>query len=196
MGKVLTSGGAPAPRQEFIDPVDGMTVGHSREYVGDPCLRIDLVEFGGCDQGADGCPAVSATVGAREERVLAVEGDRADGAFDRAGVETDPAVIEEPAEHVPAGERVADRLRQTASSSLRFSSLTRGIDTSFVTDCAVNNRSHLPQIPQMCQKWTLTRKSFLVADIFSSGYHYTPIICLGYPRARHCIYAHFLAVHA
>jgi hypothetical protein len=46
---------------------------------------------------------LGAAVGAGEERVFAVERDRADGALDGVVVDFDPAVIEEEAEAGPAG---------------------------------------------------------------------------------------------
>ena len=60
-------------------------------------------------------PSFGAEVGAGEEVVLAAERDRTDGAFDRVGIEIDPAVVEEAAERGPAGECVSDRLGKTTA---------------------------------------------------------------------------------
>ena len=53
---------------------------------------------------------LAAAVGAGEERILAVERDRTDRAFDDVGVDLDAAVVEEAGQAVPARERIADRL--------------------------------------------------------------------------------------
>ena len=52
----------------------------------------------------------TALVGAGEQGVLAVEGDRADRALDHVGVDLDAAVVEEEAQPAPQLESVADRL--------------------------------------------------------------------------------------
>ena len=51
-----------------------------------------------------------AAVRACEERVLAVEGDRPDGALDHVAVDLDAAIIQEPGEALPPRECIADRL--------------------------------------------------------------------------------------
>ena len=84
------------------------------EDVGEVGVRIDVVELAGLDQRGDDRPVLAAAVGAGEERVLAVERDRADGALDGVGVDLDPAVVEEAREALPARERVADRLGELA----------------------------------------------------------------------------------
>ena len=45
-----------------------------------------------------------------EQRIFAIEGDRADCSFDRVGADLDAAVVEEAGQTLPARERVADRL--------------------------------------------------------------------------------------
>lgn len=47
-------------------------------------------------------------VGAGEQRIFPIEGDRPDGTFDGIGVDLDAAVIDEACQPVPARERVAD----------------------------------------------------------------------------------------
>ena len=54
---------APVPGQQFGDPL-GRIIGHSRENISEPGLRIDIVELGGLDQSIDGGGAVAALVGA------------------------------------------------------------------------------------------------------------------------------------
>ena len=68
----------------------------------DPCddvgqigFRIDGVEFGGLDQGRQHGPVLSAAVRSGEQGVLAVQGQRPDGALDGVVVDLDAAVVEE-----------------------------------------------------------------------------------------------------
>lgn len=58
--------------------------------------------------------AITALVGACEQSIFEVEGERTDGALDGVVVEIDAAIVEEVDEAVPARERVADRLADTA----------------------------------------------------------------------------------
>lgn len=53
---------------------------------------------------------LAATVGSGKQSVLAVEGERSDGALDDVVVDFDPAILEEERKPSPAGQRVADRL--------------------------------------------------------------------------------------
>lgn len=53
-------------------------------------------------------------VGAGEERILSIEGDGADTAFDDIGVDLGAAIVEEATEPSPARERVADRFGELA----------------------------------------------------------------------------------
>ena len=48
------------------------------ERVGEPGVRVDAVELGGLDQRGDDRPVGAAFVGAGEECVLPVQGDRPD----------------------------------------------------------------------------------------------------------------------
>ncbi len=63
----------PIPWQEFVEPVDGVIVDAS-QHVGEPSLRIDVIELGRRDQrGHDRGPA-SAAFGAGEQPRLATAG--------------------------------------------------------------------------------------------------------------------------
>ena len=42
----------PVPRQELVDPPGGV-IGQARQHVGEPGLRVDVVELGGLDQRVD-----------------------------------------------------------------------------------------------------------------------------------------------
>jgi hypothetical protein len=70
------------------------------EYVGEPSLRIDVVELGGLDQRVHHGGALAAAVGAGEQPRLAAKRDAAQG----------PAVGEKPDEAVPTLEHVVHRL--------------------------------------------------------------------------------------
>ena len=91
-----------------------MAVDDACEHVGEIGLRIDAVQLAGLDQRGDHGPVLAAAIGAREESVLAIEGDRADRTLDGVGVDLDPAVVEEAREAVPVRERVADGLGELA----------------------------------------------------------------------------------
>jgi hypothetical protein len=53
---------------------------------------------------------LAAAVRSGEERILAVDGDRPDSAFDDIGIDLDPAVIDEENEAIPAAKAITDRL--------------------------------------------------------------------------------------
>ena len=56
----------PVPRQEFVEPVDGV-IGDASKHVGEPGLRIDVVEFRRHDQRRHERGAIGAAFGAGEE---------------------------------------------------------------------------------------------------------------------------------
>ena len=87
-----------------------MAVDDAGDDVGEVGVRLDAVELAGLDERGDDGPMLGAAVGAGEQRVLAVEGEGPDGALDDVVVDLDAAVVEEPAQTLPARERVADRL--------------------------------------------------------------------------------------
>jgi hypothetical protein len=101
-------------RQELVDPRCWVTIGEAFERGGQPCVRVDVVEFAVFDQRGDHRPVVAAFVGAGEQGVLAIEGERTDGALDSVVVEIDATIVEEADQAVPAWERVADRLAEAA----------------------------------------------------------------------------------
>src|SRR6267154_5856189 len=105
----------PVPGQQIVKPAHWMSAGHAFQHVLEIGEGLDLVELGGSDEGADGCPSGAAAVGSGKQVVLATERDRADAALDGIGVEFDAAIIEEAAKCAPAGQGVADRIGQTAA---------------------------------------------------------------------------------
>ena len=84
----------PFPRQQFVQSRCGK-IGDAGEDVGEPGLRVNVVELGGGEEGAYGCPSGAAAVGACEQMVLTTERDRPDCALDDIGVDLDAAVVEE-----------------------------------------------------------------------------------------------------
>ena len=84
-----------------------MTTGKLGERFGQPGVRVDASDLAVLDQRGDDCPVVAALVGAREQGILAVEGQRSDRPLNGVGIELDAAIVEEDAEPVPAAERVA-----------------------------------------------------------------------------------------
>jgi len=64
-------------------------------------MLFDPVEFTGPDQGRDDGPVLSASIKSGEEGVLSVQGNGANGEFDRIVVELDATVVKEQTEAVP-----------------------------------------------------------------------------------------------
>ena len=85
-------------------------VGDAGEHVGEPGLRIDVVELGGDDQAVDDGGALAAAVGAGEQPCLAAERDAAQRSLGGIVGEADPAVVEEAGEGGPARQHVVDGL--------------------------------------------------------------------------------------
>ena len=51
--------GPPVPRQQLVELLSGMA-GDAGEHVGEPGLRIDVVQFGGDDQAVEDGGALAA----------------------------------------------------------------------------------------------------------------------------------------
>ena len=62
------------PGEELREPLDRM-IGDPAEHVGEPGLRIDVVELGRADQQGSGALAVAITTG--EQIILAADGNHA-----------------------------------------------------------------------------------------------------------------------
>ena len=75
-------------------------IGDAGEDIGEPGLRIDIVELRGLDQGVDDRTALPAAVGAAEQPRLAAERDAAERALGGIVGEADPAIVEEACERV------------------------------------------------------------------------------------------------
>ncbi len=89
-----------------------VTIDDLRDDVGEVGVRFDADKFAGLDQRGDDGPMLAAAVGAREERVFAIQGDRPDRALDDVGVDLDAAVVEEAGQALPTRERIADRFSE------------------------------------------------------------------------------------
>ena len=83
-------------------------IGQSGEDVGEPCLRVDIVELACFDQGVDGGGAASSGIGAGEHPVLPPDGHAAQAALGGIVGQADAAIVEETGEGFPAGEAVVD----------------------------------------------------------------------------------------
>src|SRR5215216_944730 len=65
---------APVPRQEFVNALGGV-IRQAGQHVGEPSLRIDIVEFGAGNEGVDGRGAPAALIGAGEGPISSSHGD-------------------------------------------------------------------------------------------------------------------------
>ena len=92
-GDGLSGGFLPVPGQEIVEAGSGV-IGDAAQRVGEPGLRIDVVEFGGADQRVDGRGTLTATVGAGEQPGFAAERDAAQRAFGGVVGQADAAVVE------------------------------------------------------------------------------------------------------
>src|SRR5689334_16657230 len=70
-------------------------IGQPGEYIGEPDLRIDVVELGGLNQRVDGGSAAAAIVGAGESPVLAADGNGAQLALGGIVGHAQPTVVNE-----------------------------------------------------------------------------------------------------
>ena len=75
-------------------------------------MGVDPVEFAGLDQGSDDGSVLGAAIGAGEECIFPIQGQRADGAFDGIGIDLDAAVVQEEANPGPAREGTTDRFSE------------------------------------------------------------------------------------
>ncbi len=84
----------PVPGQQLIAPC-GRLVRNAGKNIGEPCLRIDIVELCGLDERVDDGGAPAATIGAAEQPRLAAERDAAESALGGVVAEAGAAVVEE-----------------------------------------------------------------------------------------------------
>ena len=79
-----------------------VAVDNPSDDVGQVAVWFDGEQLAGFDQRGDDCPVLGAAVGAGEQGVLAIEGQRADGTLDDVVVDLDLAVVEEERKPRPA----------------------------------------------------------------------------------------------
>jgi hypothetical protein len=90
------------PRQEFIETSVRMAVDDLRDGRSEIRIGIDSVELAGLDQRSNYCPMLGTAIGARKQRVLAIECDGTDRSLDNIGVDLDAAVVDKAGEPSPA----------------------------------------------------------------------------------------------
>src|SRR5205809_6006290 len=93
-----------------------MILGHALEDVLKVGEGLHVVELCRGDEGTDGRPTLSATVGAGEQMVLAPKREGPDRAFDGIVVELATAVVQEMTEGRPAGKGVTDRVGEATAA--------------------------------------------------------------------------------
>lgn len=89
-----------------------LTVGDGRQGRLEVGERLDAVDFAGFDHRSDAAPGGAAFVMAREQGILAIEGDGADQVLDPAGVDLDAIVGQEGLQPVPVVMDVGEFLAQ------------------------------------------------------------------------------------
>ena len=70
------------PRQELVQPIDGVSVDHALEDVDEIGVGLNTVEFGGFNQRANDRPTLAAGVASCEQVILATEGYGTNRALD------------------------------------------------------------------------------------------------------------------
>jgi hypothetical protein len=85
-------------------------IGDTLEDVGEPSLRVDVVQLRRADHGVHGRRALPATIRAAEQPRFSPQGHAAQRSFRGVVREADPPVIEEAGEGRPALEQVVHRL--------------------------------------------------------------------------------------
>ena len=94
------------PRQQAGEIVD-LVIGDARQHVGQPGLRVDVVELGRLNQRQDDGGTFAAAIRSREQPRLSSECDASQRAFSGVVAEADASIVQEASEHVDALERVA-----------------------------------------------------------------------------------------
>ena len=62
------------------------------EHIGEPCHRLDAMEFGALNEGHGDRPVTGSAIGAGEERILPIQCNRPDAALDDIAIDLDPPV--------------------------------------------------------------------------------------------------------
>ncbi|CUX06736.1 hypothetical protein AGR1C_pTi0122 [Agrobacterium fabacearum TT111] len=89
------------PRQKLIDATLLVTVddgGERRCQIGQ---RIDGIEFAGLDKRGNGRPVLGPGIVSGKECILAIEGNRPNGALDTVAIDLDATVAQEELQAIP-----------------------------------------------------------------------------------------------
>jgi len=78
----LNGSSLPMPWQEFVE-VGCRVIGDAAEYVGEPCLRVDVIELGGADQRVHHSGTLATAVGPGEQPGFAADRNAAQRAPQR-----------------------------------------------------------------------------------------------------------------
>src|SRR6266540_3830087 len=92
----------PIPRQQFIEPVDGVTVDHTLEHIAQVGVGLDVIHFGGFNQRTQRRPPRSTTIRFSEQMIFTTQCNGANRALNRIGVELNTTIVQEPREPMPA----------------------------------------------------------------------------------------------
>src|ERR1700745_507429 len=85
--------GSPVPWQKLVEPVDGVIVDPG-EHVGEPCLRIDVIELGCLNERQHDRRALTTAIGAGEQPRLPPKSNSAQFALRCIVGEADAPVLE------------------------------------------------------------------------------------------------------
>ena len=106
--------GRVGPWQQVVETELWVALDDAGGGVGEVGVWPDADELAGLDQRGDHRPILAATDRSGKKRILAVQGQSLDRAFDNVGVDLDPAVVEEQAQATPARQSVANRMGEFA----------------------------------------------------------------------------------
>jgi hypothetical protein len=101
-GPLSSLGFGPVAGKQLSKTVDGVTRKEPVEDVGEISLGIDVVQFAGLNEGREDRPMLAAAIGAGEQWILSIKGERTNGAFDDVGIDLDASVLDESAEPLPS----------------------------------------------------------------------------------------------
>lgn len=83
----------------------------AREHIGEPSLWINIIELRRHDQRCHDGGAVGTALGPGEQPGFAAERKAAQRAFSRIVGQTDPTILDEASEPIPAAQHIIDRFR-------------------------------------------------------------------------------------
>lgn len=105
----------PGPGQKLVDALGGMIL-QAGEDVGEPCVRIDIVDPGGVDQRIDRSSAAATLIRASEGPVMATDRNGSDLPLGDVVGHAQPPVVEEARQCDPSGQAISDGFTDVALS--------------------------------------------------------------------------------